>query len=224
MNLRNRCPRRPLRLSLCVAALLALGACSDSGSDSASNDAPQTPVSSSDVSESPSPSSEAPESPSPSPSSDAPESPSPSTGAESPSAPPTVETPPRLIAYAGGESPGVQVQERADAKKLHGAPADFKRFIGDLAQRLADMSDCSKAYVGVTVETLRTDGYAVGGINECGGYQALWAVVDGHWKEIQGTQDSWACAGLKRYQVPSDVVGTSCYDYGAKKQRSYHQS
>jgi hypothetical protein len=213
MTLRHRCPSRPARLSLCVAAMLALGACSHGGSDSASNDGtPQAPVTSSD----------APESPSPSSSSEAPQSPSPSDS-ESPSSTPTVQVPPRLISYAGGESPGVQVQERADAKKLRGAPADFKRFIGALAQRLADTSDCAKAYVGVTVETLRTDGFAVGGVNECGGYQALWVVVDGHWKEVQGTQDSWGCAGLKRYAVPSDVVGDTCYDYGDQKEREYHQ-
>jgi hypothetical protein len=131
---------------------------------------------------------------------------------------------PRLIVYAGGESPGVEVQSRADAKHLRGAPKAFKRFIGTKAQRLADQSTCTGGgYVGVTVERLRTDGFAVGGVNDCGGYAALWAVVNGHWKEIQGTQEIWSCGILKRHVVPSSVAGTSCYDYQHHKTRHYHQ-
>lgn len=75
----------------------------------------------------------------------------------------------------------------------------------------------------MTVQTLRTDGYAVGGVNDCGGYAAMWAVVDGQWTEIQGTQDSWECRTLERYQVPSDVAGTSCYDYKTGKAHEYSQ-
>jgi hypothetical protein len=130
---------------------------------------------------------------------------------------------PRLVVYAGGESPGVEVQSRADAKHLRGAPRAFKRFIGRKAQRLADHSTCAHAYVGVTVERLRTDGFAVGGVNDCGGYAALWAVVHGHWKEIQGTQEIWSCAILKRHTVPSSIAGTTCYDYRAQRERHYNQ-
>ena len=130
---------------------------------------------------------------------------------------------PRLIVYTGGESPGVEVQSRADAKHLRGAPKAFKRFIGGKAQRLADQSTCSDAYVGVTVERLRMDGFAVGGVNDCGGYAALWAVVHGHWKEIQGTQEIWSCGILKRHRFPSSVAGNTCYDYQAQRERHYHQ-
>ena len=76
----------------------------------------------------------------------------------------------------------------------------------------------------MTVETLRTDGFASGGVNDCGGYAALWAVVDGDWKEIQSTQETWGCAALERYEVPSGVAGETCYDYDAQKERSYQQS
>jgi hypothetical protein len=131
---------------------------------------------------------------------------------------------PRLIAYAGGESPGVEVHARVDAKNLRGAPEAFKRFIGRTAQQVVDASSCSDGYVGVTVATLRTDGYAVGGVNDCGGYAALWATVDGRWKEIAGTQEAWDCAVLERYSVPSDVVGATCYDYEAQKERDYQAS
>jgi hypothetical protein len=85
----------------------------------------------------------------------------------------------------------VEVKVRADAKDLR-APASFQRFIGRTAQRITDRSTCTGGYVGVTVETLRTDGFASGGVNDCGGYAALWAVVDGRWKEIQSTQEERA--------------------------------
>ena len=173
---------------------------------------------------SPSPSQSPSQSPSSSPSqsSSSPSSPSspsqsgPATSSESPE--------PRLIGYAGGESPGVEVHDRADVRKLDGAPAAFKQFIARTAERLVKKSSCDDAAVGVTVETLRTDGYAVGGVSDCGGYAAMWAVVDGRWKEIQGTQDSWECRILKRYRVPSDVAGTSCYNYKTGKAHHYSQA
>lgn len=130
---------------------------------------------------------------------------------------------PRLIVYAGGESPGVEVQERADAKDLRGAPRAFKRFIGNKAQRLTDRSSCADGYVGVTVERVRTDGYSVGGVNDCGGYRALWAEVDGRWTEIAGSQDVWNCGVLKRNVVPSSIAGNRCYDIRAQRVRHYHQ-
>ena len=130
---------------------------------------------------------------------------------------------PRLIVYAGGESPGVEVQSRADAQHLRGAPRSFKRFIGRKAQRIADHSTCTGGYVGVTVERVRTDGYAAGGVNDCGGYAALWAKVDGRWKEIAGTQEIWGCGILERHKVPSSIAGSSCYDYQAQRMRHYHQ-
>ena len=129
----------------------------------------------------------------------------------------------RLIVYAGGESPGVEVQSRDDAGHLRGAPTAFKRFIGRKAQRLADHTTCSGGYVGVTVERVRTDGYAIGGVNDCGGYEALWALVDGRWREIAGTQDMWDCGVLERHAVPSSIAGTRCYDEDARGVRHYHQ-
>jgi hypothetical protein len=118
----------------------------------------------------------------------------------------------------------VEVQSSRDAENLRGAPEAFRRFIGRTAQQVADASDCSDGYVGVTVQTLRTDGYAVGGVNDCGGYAALWAAVDGRWREIAGTQEAWDCAVLERYAVPSDLAGTTCYDYDAQQERPYQAS
>jgi hypothetical protein len=194
MNLRHRGTSLPVRLSLCAAAVLALGACGDKGAAPAAD-----------------------HDPTPSP---APSAPTPTSSA----APASDEEPARVIAYAGGESPGIEVHERADARLLHGAPASFRRFIGRTAQRLHDESTCTGGDVGVTVATLRTDGYAVGGVDDCGGYRALWATVDGRWQEVAGTQELWDCAVLERYEVPSDVVETRCYDYDAQEERAYHQA
>lgn len=175
--------------------LLALGACSDTGSDGAS-------------------------------------SPPSDRGAPSATTPvppePTASAPaPQLIAYAGGEAAGVRIQNRSDADALRGAPVEFRGFIGRTAQALVDEAACDEAYVGVTVDAVRTDGYAVGGVDECGGYAALWALVDGSWQEIAGTQDSWDCAVLKRYRVPSDLLlgDQTCFDYdGDHAEHDYHQA
>lgn len=128
-----------------------------------------------------------------------------------------------MIAYAGGESPGVEVRGTADEHKLRGAPKAFQDFIGRTAQRLSDKGDCDGA-VGIMVQFVRTDGYAVGGVNDCGGYAALWAVVDGRWQEIAGTQDAWECRVLHRYRVPDEIAGTTCYDYDAGKEHDYRQA
>jgi hypothetical protein len=222
MNLPRRIPNLALQLSLCAVALLAMGACDGDGSDVASGavaTTPSTPNSAASASSSPS------ERPSESPSESPSENSDPTGPTESSASPTTSQSPkPRLLAYAGGESPGVQVHRRADVRNLHGAPAAFKQFIARTAERLAKESTCDDAAVGVTVETLRTDGYAIGGVNDCGGYAAMWAVVDGRWKEIQGTQDSWECRILHRYHVPSDVAGTSCYNYKTGKAHHYSQA
>lgn len=138
---------------------------------------------------------------------------------------PTQEpSPPRLIAYTDGESEGTEVLTAADVDKLAGAPDSFKKFIGSTAEGLTTGADCEGGYVGVTVKTLRTDGYASGAVNECGGYVALWAIVDGDWKEIAATQDLWSCAVLAEYRVPSDIAGDTCYDRAAQAQASYEQA
>lgn len=140
-------------------------------------------------------------------------------GAEAPRTAPA-----RVIVYSNAQSPGVEVTRASQARRLHGAPASFKRFIGRTAQRITDASTCEGGYVGVTVFRLRTDGFAAGGVNDCGGYAALWAVVDGRWKQIEGTQEIWACAPLRRHRVPSSIAGHTCYDYRHQVQRRYHQA
>ena len=131
---------------------------------------------------------------------------------------------PQLISYDGDGSHPVEIRTTADADGLAGAPDAFKDFIGRTAERVAEDSSCDDGYVGVRVRTLRTDGYATGSVNDCGGYVALWAVVDGDWKEIDGTQDLWDCAVLTKHRVPTDVAGDVCYDRDVRAQQAYEQA
>ena len=132
---------------------------------------------------------------------------------------------PKLISYDGDGSARAEVRTTADANKLAGAPDSFKKFIGRTAERVTRGATCEVGFVGVSVTSLRTDGYAVGAVNDCsGGHVAMWAVVDGDWKEIDATQDLWDCAVLGKYRVPSDIAGDTCYDKDARAQRSYQQS
>lgn len=143
----------------------------------------------------------------------------PTTSSPDPTQDPT-SVPPELIPYTGGE-----VRTTADANNLTGAPDSFKKFIGHTAERLTKDASCEGGDVGVTVKTLRTDGYAVGAVNDCdGGYVALWAIVDGDWREIDDTLDLWDCAALAEHRVPSDIAGDTCYDHDAQAQHSYQQA
>lgn len=144
--------------------------------------------------------------------------------AAAPSASPTEGPEPELIYYPDEDASGTEVRSMSDANALAGAPDSFKAFIGGMAEQLVADSTCTDGYVGITVKALRTDGYATGGVNDCGGYVALWALVDGEWQEVDGTQGLWNCATLTEHQVPSDIAGTSCYDRDANAQVDYQQA
>ena len=186
----------PGRLLLCAATLLVLGGCSSQGADNASDTAA------------------------------APRTPTstPTTSSPDPTQDPA-SAPPKLISYAGDGSVRAEVRTTTDANNLAGAPDSFKKFIGRTAERLTRDATCEGGDVRVTVKTLRTDGYAEGAVNECGGgYVALWAIVDGEWQEIESTLDLWDCAVLAEYRVPSDIAGDTCYDRDVEAQISYQQA
>lgn len=221
---RSARPSRAVLVAACLGVAVTLTGCGDSAEPVSADTAPSESPASSDAAPHAGATSVAP-------------STSSSTGTSASTAPSAPATPPagstpttaapdrpgEVIAYAGGESPGVLVRGPRDAAQLRRSPAAFKRFIGRTAQRVVDHASCSEATVGIMVEFVSTAGYAVGSVNECGGYAALWASVDGRWREIEGTQDAWDCAVLEHYAVPSDLVGDTCYDYDAKKERRYHQ-
>lgn len=119
---------------------------------------------------------------------------------------------PTVITYRGS---GVEIRSAADTAKLTGTTAAFKTFIAvAAAQATANHNACPGAAAVVTVQKYSSAGYAIGGVNDCGGYQALWAVDHdtGRWTEELGTQDTWDCDGLRYLGVPRSVAG-DCFDY-----------
>jgi len=109
-----------------------------------------------------------------------------------------------LIDY-GAE--GISVEQPGQVDLLEGAPDDFKAFIADEVQAaIDDGADCPDAFHGVTVSRIKGD-VALGAVNSCGGYVALWARTDGAWEEIIATQEAFQCADLEEYGVPASFVG-----------------
>jgi hypothetical protein len=130
------------------------------------------------------------------------------------------------------------IYNRATARAyLPGARRDFKAFAahaGHLNRRwvitrhLDDCRESSGLHVAAIAYAGRL-GYAIGDVSACGGYEALWTNVNRggtrvtHWREVFGSQDGWYCPVLKRFRVPSALVGDSCYSPKAKRTLAYHQ-
>lgn len=137
-------------------------------------------------------------------------SPPPFTHSTSPDPTPTTvpEPTPTTITFPGN---GVEVTTASDVDKLTGTSDAFKAFIAEtLAKAVQDSSSCPDAAHGVDVEKYDSSGFALGGVNTCGGYAALWTIQDGTWKEALGTQDEWICGDLTRFSVPDGFAG-ECY-------------
>jgi len=111
------------------------------------------------------------------------------------------------------------------ANRLPGAPPDFRKFVkGQLQKLWEDLGHTPgcKSSPLITVDALRTDGFAIGGVNtrpraHCetgGGYAAIWAVRHGAWKEVIGTQEVVACRKLERFDIPSEIGVHECYEGG----------
>lgn len=146
----------------------------------------------------------------------------------SPSTSPTNSATPagKLLDYRDlNNGDGAFIVTDADLEQIKDAPADFKAFVSRKAAKAA--ADCPEAAHGITVNMVRTDGFAVGAVNSCGGYVALWArtaTTGNKWKQIIGTQDAWACAPLRKHKVPSVLVDGRCFDYsGDRKEHEYDQ-
>lgn len=109
-----------------------------------------------------------------------------------------------LIDY-GAE--GVSVEQPGQVDLLEGAPEDFKAFVAEEVQAAIDEgASCPDAFHGVTVSRIQGD-LALGGVNTCGGYVAIWARVDGAWTEILAGQEAWECGVLEEHGVPAKFAG-----------------
>ncbi len=120
---------------------------------------------------------------------------------------------PKVITYPGS---GITVKSAADTAKLTGTSPAFKAFIAGEARRaVADGATCPGAAHEITVQKYSTAGYAIGGVNSCGGYAALWAISGyGTWGEGQATQDMWDCDALAYLGVPRSFSGPCAIEAG----------
>ncbi len=134
---------------------------------------------------------------------------------------------PKLIDYG---PTGVNIQKASDITKLTSADQTFKDFILSMVkQSLADNQQntdpntaCEYTYT-VNVSKIYAQAYATGGVSVCGGYAALWAKVDGSWKQIAGTQEGFTCDVLMKYKVPSVLVGDTCNEVSSGTSIPYNQ-
>ncbi|SFC65479.1 hypothetical protein SAMN04487968_10955 [Nocardioides terrae] len=118
---------------------------------------------------------------------------------------------------------------RTAARFLHGTSPAFRRFAAEEGARIRREDGGCQGNSGLYVQAF-TRGYAFGSVGTCGGYVALWTNrlkgggKGGHWREVVGTQDSIYCPVLKRYKVPSALVGTTCWSPHRKETIPYHQA
>lgn len=137
-----------------------------------------------------------------------------------PSTTPTVTTTPTDITYPGN---GIEVVTAADAAKLTGTSQEFRDFIATQAEKAAtEGTSCPSAFHAVTVKKYSAAGYALGAVNACGGYIALWVLGDPsqnsaapQWEEGMGSQDEWDCDTLGYLGVPTSFAGDCIDEAGA---------
>ncbi|RNL79053.1 hypothetical protein [Nocardioides marmorisolisilvae] len=128
----------------------------------------------------------------------------PPTGEVTPTPTPSPTPSTTIVAFPNG---GVAIKAPEDTAKLVGTSDDFKTFIKGVWQKDFD-SGCKTAEIDVMKYS--SAGLGWGGVGGCGGYQAIWALKDGTWREALYTQDEWVCADLERYDVPDGFAG-DCY-------------
>jgi hypothetical protein len=131
-------------------------------------------------------------------------------GAAAPSSSPSPAAA-ELIRYDQQDPSGVTIAKAAHVSKLEGAPDDLKQFIAgivDTSRTLPD-EDCQFT---VGVAKIDTSGFAFGSKHSCGGAAYIWAKRDGVWQEIWGGQELPDCDTMKKYSVPTSIVGDKCYD------------
>ncbi|GAB3663257.1 hypothetical protein GCM10027596_26160 [Nocardioides korecus] len=130
---------------------------------------------------------------------------------------------PTLHVYGGDQGVFIQRAVNVD-RRLPGAPADFRAFAKRTIHHLQATRTCSPSAVGLSVNRVRSDGYARGAVNQCGGYAAIWKRVSGQWREVLGTQDIWTCRDLRRWSIPSSVVAPRPACYNGSKVVTYRHA
>jgi hypothetical protein len=112
---------------------------------------------------------------------------------------------------------------------------DFRDYVvgrSKVVQRMEKHAGGSPSCVrraGVVVTKYDTLGYATGAEGGCGGAATLYTDYrngerhGGAWRMVKATQDSFYCPLLKRFEVPSALVGTKCYSPKRHHEIAYHQ-
>ncbi|TIC86639.1 hypothetical protein [Nocardioides sp. GY 10127] len=122
----------------------------------------------------------------------------------------TASAAPGLLTFSDDD--GLVTSPEQVPRKLGSTSQSFQDFVTGQIEQLIATSTCADGQPRVDVEVFRSDGWALGGVGDCGGYLAVWRETDGTWSEVLGGQDVWACADLEALGAPSDVVGTRCWD------------
>jgi hypothetical protein len=130
---------------------------------------------------------------------------------------------PQLVTYPGD---GVSVTIKNVQTALKATSPDFRAFVTKQLHTLwvsgGSVAGCEESAL-ISVTAFRADGWAnasdegVFGSDTCarGGNNALYAKINGAWKEIVATQSGYDCSDLKKYKVPAEVSGSTCLDqYG----------
>ncbi|GAB3663251.1 hypothetical protein GCM10027596_26150 [Nocardioides korecus] len=113
----------------------------------------------------------------------------------------------RLLTYRGSDGTGVYLTSTTQVdRRLPGSPADFRRFVKRRVTYLRGLDECAGSARGLTVWRVRTDGFASGAENACGGALLIWKRVSGRWRMVTGTQSGWPCGDLRRWSVPSSMI------------------
>lgn len=117
---------------------------------------------------------------------------------------------------------GVDVTTPSKVNQLVGSSSAFKQFVANTVQGMIDRHQCPTAALGLTIARYATNGYALGAVNECGGYIAIWGVKNGVWKQLIGTQDVVHCQELHNDAVPVGLlVDGKCYNEVNRRVVSY---
>lgn len=120
---------------------------------------------------------------------------------------------PRIIDFRSGPAKqGLTIGRPAMVVKLKGTSPAFKRYVAAQVRLVRADRSCPTSARAITVYKYATNGYALGAVNDCGGYVALWGVRHGAWRQLIGTQDVFRCGQLHRDHVPVGLLNDGkCY-------------
>jgi hypothetical protein len=155
--------------------------------------------------------------------------------ADNPGTPPTTTGPVKILTFHSAAHPGagVYIQSQSGTTLIPGTSQAFRDFIGTMAQTNTDLNTakklCEASGVGITVDSYATNSYALGAVNDCGGYVAIWGDIGYGWQELMSSQQEFNCQQLHDNGVPvglvpgdnADVNLPLCYDLVSKKSIRY---